>query len=138
MIFVDSGAFYALIDKNDRNHPAAKAFYYKVIEGEILATSLLVITETWLLINARLGSYFANRFIESVAKGLFSLLDLTLTDIKRALEIEYRYKEARFGFIDSSTFALLERHKIKRVFTFDRRHFALYRPTFVSHLEIAP
>ncbi len=43
MIFVDTGAFYALIDRNDVNHSRAREFYRSVAGQEILCTSLPVL-----------------------------------------------------------------------------------------------
>jgi predicted nucleic acid-binding protein len=98
MILVDTGALYALTDKNDKNHRQAKKFYSSIVGQEILAISLPVLTESWLLLEARLG----------------------------------------FGFVDATCFALCEKHKIRKVFTYDRKHFSLYRPRFASHLELLP
>ena len=60
MILFDTGAFYTLVDKNDINHLAARKFYQSVTGKEVFCTSLPGLTEAWLLIEARIGSYFAN------------------------------------------------------------------------------
>lgn len=39
-IFVDTGAFIALLDKRDRFHEAAKAFYLSVSKRASLVTTL--------------------------------------------------------------------------------------------------
>lgn len=138
MILIDSGAFYALVDKNDRNHAGAKKFYEKVIEKKTLYTSLPILTETWLLTNARLGSYFANRLWASVSKGIFEILELERNDLENALNIENKYPKAGFSFVDSTCFALCEKYKIFKVFTYDRKHFGIYKPSFSSSLELLP
>jgi len=138
LILVDTGAFYALIDKNDVNHSAAKEFYRSVAGREVLCTSLPVLTEAWLLIDARLGSYFADRLWESVCDGTFEILPLEREDLALALEIESKYSDAAFGFIDATCFALCEKHKLRRVFTYDRKHFSIYKPHFTNALELVP
>ena len=138
MILIDSGAVYALVDKNDINHTKARRFYAKVVEKESLYTSLPILTETWLLTNARLGSYFANRLWMSVSKGIFEILDIDRKDLKSALDIENKYQKAGFGFVDSTCFALCEKYKIRKVFTYDRKHFGIYKPSFSKFLELLP
>lgn len=138
MILVDSGAFYALIDKNDINYTEAKRFYEKVAGKETLCTSLPILTEAWLLIDARLGSYFANRLWISASKGVFEILEIDRADLESALEIENKYERASFGFVDSTCFALCEKYKIRKVFTYDRKHFKIYKPSFSASLEILP
>lgn len=138
MIFVDTGAFYALIDKNDVNHLRAKKLYKKVAGREVLCTSLPVLTEAWLLIEARLGGYFANRLWQAVCDGAFEVLPLERGDLELALETEKKYSDAGFGFVDATCFALCEKHQLRRVFTFDRKHFTIYRPGFTEALEPVP
>ena len=138
MIFVDTGALYALTDKNDKNHRQARACYEAAIRREVFALSLPVLTESWLLLEARLGCFFANKVWEAVNSGVFEMLDLERDDLKAAWEIEQKYRDAGFGFVDATCFALCEKHKISKVFTYDRKHFALYRPSFTSHLELLP
>lgn len=138
MILIDTGAFYALIDKNDLNHTEARRFYEKIAGKEVLCASLPILTEAWLLIEARLGSYFANKLWESASKGVFEILELERGDLERAFEIENKYSKAGFGFIDSTCFALCEKYKINKVFTYDRKHFRIYKPGFSDSLDLFP
>lgn len=138
MILIDTGAVYALVDKNDLNHLKAKNFYEKVIDKESLCICLPVLTEAWLLIDARLGTYFANKVWKAVIDGVFDILQVDIEDMNLAFEIERKYEKAGFGFVDSLCFALCERYKIKKVFTFDKKHFSIYKPSFSKALEILP
>lgn len=138
MIFVDTGALYALIDKNDINHSDAKRFYKGVVGKEAISTSLPILTEAWLLIEARLGKYFANKLWKSASEGIFEILELERDDLSTALEIENKYQKTGFGFVDSTCFALCEKYKIRRVFTYDRKHFGIYKPSFSESLELLP
>lgn len=138
MILIDTGALYALTDKNDKNHRQAKEFYASAIRREVFALSLPVLTESWLLLEARLGRFFAHKVWEAVNAGVFEILELGREDLKTALEIEQKYRDAEFGFVDATCFALCEKHKIAKLFTYDRKHFALYKPSFAPHLELLP
>lgn len=138
MILIDTGAFYALVDKNDINHTGAKKFYEGIVGKEVLYTSLPVLTEAWLLIDARLGSHFANKLWMSASKGVFEILELERDDLESAFEIEEQYREAGFGFVDATCFVLCEKYKIRKVFTYDRKHFRIYKPSFSEFLELLP
>lgn len=138
MILIDTGAFYALIDKNDSNHAEARRFYERIVGKEVLCTSLPILTDAWLLIEARLGSYFANKLWASASKEIFEILELEGGDLESALEIENKYHEAGFGFVDSTCFALCEKYKIHKVFTYDRKHFRIYKPNFSDSLDLLP
>lgn len=55
-IFVDTSALYAVLDRDDRNHSAAKASWTRLLEsGETLLTTNYVVVETTALVQSRLG-----------------------------------------------------------------------------------
>ncbi len=138
MIFIDTGAFFALVAKRDPNHTSATEFYRDIAGREPLVTSLPVVTETSFLLCSRLGELCANKFLASVSLGLFALLDVGLGEIKRAVKISEQCADAHLGFVDCSSLTLLEAHGITEVFTFDRRRFALYKPAHTPHLNLLP
>lgn len=81
---------------------------------------------------------YADRLWESAASGAFSLFQVDETLLEEGLQIERRYADSEFGLIDCICFAVCERLKVGRVFTFDRKHVSIYVPTFASHLELVP
>ncbi len=105
---------------------------------ETFAVSLPILTEAWLLIEARLGRHFANQIWQSASEGVFEILEVDKGDMKKALDIEKKYHAADFGIVDATCFALCEKHKIRRVFTYDRKHFSIYKPLFGGSLELLP
>jgi predicted nucleic acid-binding protein len=138
VILADTGALYALIDRNDVNHEGAREYYTRNMASETFYVSLPVLTETWLLIDARLGDHFANRLWDSATKGIFGMLDITPDDLRSGLEIEKKYRDVSFGFVDSICFALCEKYRIRKVFTYDRKHFGIYKPKFADSLDLLP
>lgn len=138
MILVDTSGAYALVDRSDPNHERAAAFLRAEIHREDFATCLPVLTEAWYLLSVRISAEAADQVLAAVIGGAFHLLEMDRSDLETALEIDRRYREADFGFVDSSCFALCERHRIGRVMTFDRRDFRIYRPTFCDFLELVP
>lgn len=138
MILADTSGLYALIDRGDVNYRQAAKLFRKFAATERFALTQPVLTESWWLIAARLGSYYADLFWKSVVDGTFALIDLDMNDLGSALEIEDKYSDASLGFVDSTSIAACERYKIKKVFTFDRTHFRIYRPEFTDALELLP
>ena len=137
MILADTGALYALVARKDKNHKAAAGWYRSVAGKKQLVLTQPLLTETWLLISARLGSYYADSFWESVTVGVFGVIELDPADLQAALKIEKKYEDANLGFVDATSLAACERYRIRKVFTFDS-HFGIYKPSFTSHLELVP
>lgn len=120
-IFVDTGAWYALIDKKYPDHAQAKEFYFK--NSLPLLTTNFIFDETVTLLMSRLGWKMACKFGENVKKSsLSSLVYITDTDEEKAWDIFLKYKDAGYSYTDCTSFALMERLKVEAAFTFDR-HF---------------
>lgn len=137
MILVDTGAIYALIDRSDVNHQKARDYYQSIAGKEEMVLLSPIFTESWFLIESRLGSSVARHFVQSVLNGVFAFREIGLDDISRALEIERKYETAHFGLIDAICFAFAENNGIKRAFTFDK-HFSIYQPRHVTSFIIHP
>lgn len=138
MILVDTGALYALADRNDAHHLEAAAFFRKAQGQEILAIPAPVLTEAALLVEARLGLHPVRALWDDVLDGLFELLPLSVETLALARKIDRRYADANLGLVDAACLALCEQHRIATVFTYDRRDFGLYRPTFAASLTLVP
>jgi len=138
MIFIDSGAIYAIFDKRDANHKEASLFF----KNNINKTSFIIITpilvECWFLIESRLGKYYSQKFLEAVNSHIFNLKEITYIDFINALKTEEKYKDINFGLVDNLSFAYIERNKINSVFTFDRKHYSIYKPINIKSLNILP
>ncbi len=138
MILVDTGALYALANQRDSHHREAQQFYQQVRGRETLATPISVVVETALLVEARMGPEVVRALWDDLIAGVFELLDVTQDTIAAARRIDQRYADANFGLVDATCLALCEQHRITRVFTYDRRDFAIYRPTFAKALDLVP
>ena len=55
-VLVDTGAWYALADRSDRRHKAAREFYERQAGTAALITTDLILAETFAVLSARLGS----------------------------------------------------------------------------------
>ena len=65
--FIDTSAFYALLDRDDRNHQKGKKAWMEMLaEPPILVTSNYVLVETFALLQSRLGLEAVRKFQEDV------------------------------------------------------------------------
>jgi len=85
MIFIDSGAIYAIFDKNDTNHKRASAYYKENIKKETFIITTPILIECWFLIESRLGNFFSQKFLDSVHSNIFLLKEINYADFENAL-----------------------------------------------------
>jgi predicted nucleic acid-binding protein len=124
MVFVDTGAFFAIENERDRYHvEALDARHEFMARGERLVTSDYVLDEVYTLIRMRVGHAAAVDFGESIrASRFFRVEQVTTADFETAWRIFRRYDDQPFSFTDCTSFALMERLKIGVAFTFDRNY----------------
>ncbi len=125
-IFVDTSAWYAVADRSDRCHRKAKDFYLATAGKDELVTSDLVVAESWTLIAAHLGRSAALRFWEGLRDTGTPILTIEPPDLEAAWRIVQSYADQDLSLTDATSFALMERRGIDRVFAFDA-HFLVYR-----------
>lgn len=122
-VFVDTSAFYALLDRDDLFHePARAAWAERIDRGDPMVTSNYVLVETVALAQRRLG-------MEAVRGFTDALLAVVTTewigedDHRRALDAVRAAGRRDLSLVDCSSFRVMRRANIRTVFTFDR-HFA--------------
>lgn len=118
-VYVDTSAFLAVLDADDRFHQQAAAVWEELLRAAArLVCSSYVIVETCALVQHRLGMDALRAFhedvypvvnvywVDSVLHG--AAMDAVLTAGKR-----------RLGIVDCVSFALMRRVGIKKAFAFD-------------------
>ena len=127
MIFVDTGAWVAIADKNDQYAKEASHQYTSLIlRKERLITSNLVLVETYNLLSQTLGASATIKFGNILdSTNLIRIETITEIDWDRGWKILEKYDDKKFSFTDCTSFALMERLKIKTAFSFDV-HFIQY------------
>jgi len=124
-IFVDTSAWYAIVDIDDNDHNAAVTFH--TANTTPLITTTAVFSETITLIRCRIGHDAARIFGQKLKESSFvRLVALTSADEERAWEIFTRYRDQNFSFADCTSFAVMQRMKIATAFTFDK-HFSVMK-----------
>jgi len=123
-VFVDTGAWVALADKDDANHKKAVAIYPSLLKNQKgFITSNLVIAETYIVLLNELGHRAAIHFLEKIKASPRILRIYSNDDIERgAEEILRKYGDQDFSYADAVGFVIMRRQKIQKAFCFDK-HF---------------
>ena len=128
MIFVDTGAWFAVAVRDDPDHTTAMRWLAR--NREPLVTTDYVLAETATLIRMRdktaRGHRLAVRLATSILKEEAAMLqDVTGQDLQQALIVFRNYTDHLLSFVDCTSFAVIERLGITHAFAFDR-HFDEY------------
>jgi predicted nucleic acid-binding protein len=122
-LFVDSSAWLAAADRDDRWHERAKEVLSR---GEPLVTSDHVLVESWLLIRSRLHRNAAEQFWEGLRGGVAEVELVLAADLDGAWSIGRLFPDQQFSLIDRTSFVLMERLRLTRAASFDD-DFVVYR-----------
>lgn len=117
--FIDTSAFYALLDRDDRNHPKGKKAWMEILgEPPILVTSNYVLVETFALLQSRLGLEAVRRFQEDVVPVV--RVEFVTPEIHRAGTAALLSAGRRgLSLVDCVSFEVMRDLGIKVAFTFD-------------------
>jgi predicted nucleic acid-binding protein len=123
VVFVDTGAFYAALNRKDKYHQEAVQLFTRAVEEEWqLVTSNSVVAETHALILTRLGRDLAADWLRAVPAVV---VRVTEEDENKARRIIFSYHDKEFSYCDATSFAVMERMRIREVMAFDP-HFTQY------------
>ncbi|MGH9408065.1 MAG: type II toxin-antitoxin system VapC family toxin [Vicinamibacterales bacterium] len=122
-VLVDAGPLIALIEPTDRHHRRAVATL-KTLRGP-LVTVWPAFTEAMYLLRDSARSQEALWGI--VSSGALDFAALGSGDVPRLSALMRHYRDQPMDLADAALVHVAEREGIAHVFTFDRRHFAVYR-----------
>lgn len=124
-VFIDAGAWYALVDKDDMCHKTAAALYPTLLSTRVLVTTNLVVAEVHVLIRRRLGYIQSERFLENVSNSpRIDVVYATRELESAAKDILRNYADQPFSYADAVSFACMRARGIQEAFAFDK-HFAI-------------
>jgi len=128
VIFVDTGAWFAMAVRNDPDHTSAMRWLGR--NREPLITTDHVLAETATLIRMRDKTARGHRLAVRVASSILReqaavLQDVTAADLQKALHVFRDYSDHLFSFVDCTSFVVMERLGIIHAFAFDG-HFDKY------------
>lgn len=134
MILIDAGPLVALISAEDRHHRVCREVLVDLEEP--IGSVWPALTEAMYLLRR---SWPAQRVLyEMLERGTIEVLSLALEDVARMRELMEKYRDLPMDLADAALVRVAEREKIRRIFTLDRRDFALYRPIGISRFTILP
>lgn len=128
MIIVDTSAWIFLFQKNsnEKNSQKAKDVFKK--RREPFAVSDLIIEEThkWLVHHGHPQKLALQILHSFVTEEFAKIIPIQSEDRIEATKLVEKYLDQSLSFTDAITVALMKRHKIKKVFSFDS-DFDLFR-----------
>jgi predicted nucleic acid-binding protein len=127
-VFVDTWAWYALADRNDRDHEIARIANEDLLNEEnLFVTTNYVVSEATTLIRYNLCHSAAVQFRrllqELMDAELVTLIRVTKEIESRAGQIFEEYDDQDFSFVDCTSFAVMHSLEISTAFSGDK-HFA--------------
>ncbi len=134
MILIDAGPLVALVDADDQHHEKC----VNCLKGlrEPLATVWPPLVEAlYLLGDIPQGQ---EALWEMLERGAVQLLKLDSEDIPRIRELMIKYGDRPMDLADAALVRVAEREGIRKVFTVNRKDFAVYRIHGRTRLAILP
>lgn len=122
MIYIDTSAFYAIIDQDDSNHESAKRTWVSLImQKESLTCNNYVLVETIALLQNRFGM---NAVLDlQKMLPILSIDWITAEQHRFAVAMLITINRRQMSLVDCSSFDTMQRLGINTVFAFDK-HFA--------------
>lgn len=121
-VFVDSAAFYALLDRDDKYHRPARTQWEEALSVQRrLVTSSWVFVESFALVQSRLGMD-ALRVLHDEILPAVEVIQVDSEVQAAAAQAVMAADRRRLSLVDCSSFQIMRQMEIRAVFTFDR-HF---------------
>ena len=122
--FIDTGAFYAFVDKKDAEHKRVVNILKN--QSEIFITSNYIVDELITLFRFR-GVPFEKfcSFIDALwNEEICNILRVTIEIDHEAWKLMKKYKDHDFSFTDCTSFILMQKYGMKKVCSMDK-HFQI-------------
>ena len=122
-LLLDTGAFVALVDRDEKAHADCVA----ALEGWTgpIVTTEAVLTETLYLVGPQWRAQ--KTALEFILRGAFQLVPSSPASLKRVSALMERYRNVPMDFADATLVVLAEELETHEIFTLDRRGFETYR-----------
>lgn len=123
-VFIDTSAWIALYDRNDRYHKNAKKIWVEIInKKKQIYTTFDVLDETITLLRFRVGYKGSVDFGENVFESkIINIIEINAELRLKAWEFYNKFSDKKLSFTDCTSFAAMSLLDITKSFTFDK-HF---------------
>ena len=128
-VFIDTGAFYALIDRDDPYHVVAYKEWSQILthSTQLIITNY-IISETYTLLRYRLGGKIACEFLDAIEEstkiGRIKVVIAALEIEKQARQLLQHFFDYDLSYTDAISLATIKQIQIPVVFSFDG-HFSI-------------
>ena len=117
--FVDTSAFYAILDRDDANHQKAKQSWSGLLQDQnTLVTSNYVLVETFALLQSRLGLVAVRAFQEDVLP-LINVEFVTPGIHRSGIAALLLASTRNLSLVDCVSFEIMRTLGIRNAFAFD-------------------
>ena len=125
-VFVDTSAYYALMDTGATRHAQALRSFQRLSgEHTIFYVTTFVVAELHAMLLTRTYRALAARVLEDIYASSIIILRATERDETRAREIIRQHSDKEYSFADAISFAVMERLHLRHAWTYDH-HFSQY------------
>lgn len=139
LIVCDTGPLVALANQRDEHYFLATTLFRDLfMTGEEVVLPATVLAEVCYWLNQHGGPSVEAAFLDSVADGTCTLVDLTREDVARMAELVRQFSSFPLGGTDASVVAVAERLGSRETSTLDRRHFPAITQQGGGHFTLLP
>ncbi len=126
-LFVDTSAWFALIDKSDQNHRRARQFLNQLRQTPVLFyLTDYIVDETTTLLRVRVSHRRALAFLDYVKTSRQIIRTHVTPDLLAEAEVLFRrYQDKKWSYTDCVSFAFMDQGELQDAFSFDA-NFAEY------------
>ncbi len=135
-VIVDTGVLLAAADTDDADSGRCSELL-RAHRGELWAPAPVIPETSW-QIERNLGPASEAAFLRLITGEHLRVIDLTLTDWGRCIDLIGTYADLGLGLVDASVIAVAERLGVTTIATLNRRDFAVVRPAHCNAFELIP
>lgn len=123
-VFVDTGAFYARADKDDKHHDIATRTFGGIRSGDLtcrpIYTSQAVLSELATLLLYKLGHGTAVRTLTAIRESeSINIISIGKPAFETAAEQFADYDDQQISFVNHTTSILADERDVENIFAFD-------------------
>ena len=116
--YIDTSAFFALLDRDDANHKKASAAWTQILNPEhVLVTSNYVLVETFALLQSRLGFSAVRGFQEDILP-LLNIEFVNSGTHHAGISALLSASRRNLSFVDCVSFEVMRSQGIRNAFSF--------------------
>lgn len=121
MTFIDTSAIYAILDRNDANHAAAKTCWFQLLDSDSpIFTTNYVVVECCALAQSRLGMD-AVRVIHQQILPVMEIVWVDETTHSLAMSALLAAQRRKLSLVDCVSFAVMRQRGSDVAFAFDQQ-----------------